>query len=139
MGSVNTGTQAPVPTPNLFVPHPGLSDELNRAIVKSEIEGGVHLDDLAAGTVLRVETQNHEYTIIHDGPDRAWISGHPQYCPDPVPVSIAGSTFGGTALRMRYIGRGMHLEFWHPVHHTIITSCIVDIRTTGHVASLTPV
>jgi hypothetical protein len=31
-------------------------------------------------------------------------------------------------LKLRFIGRGMHLEFWHPVFRTIKTSQIVDIR-----------
>jgi len=56
---------------------------------------------------------------------------HPNYCPDPVPVRIAGSTWGGSMLKLRFIGRGMHLEFCHPTYHTITTSRDVEIRTTA--------
>jgi hypothetical protein len=119
----------------LFEPHPNLSDEINRNIVQSEIEGGVHLDDLPEGVVLGVETQNHVYTIVTGG-DSELISGHPRYCPDPVQVRIAGSTWGGAILKIRFVGRGMCLEFNHPKYRTITTSPIVDIRTVDRPAAL---
>ena len=123
-------TTAAVPVPMPFMPHPNFSDEVNRNIVQSEIEGGVCLDDLSEGAVLKVETLHHGYTIVIRGRGRDLISGHPKYCPDPVPVSIAGSTWGGSMLKVRFIGRGMQLEFRHPVFRTIITSRIVDIRAS---------
>lgn len=121
-------TKAAVPAPKPFMPHPNFSDEVNRNIVQSEIEGGVCLDDLSEGALLEVETQNRWYTILVRGRGKELIWGHPQYCPDPVPVRIAGSTWGGSMLKVRFIGRGMQLEFWHPVFRTIVTSQIVDIR-----------
>jgi hypothetical protein len=45
-----------------------------------------------------------------------------------VQVAIAGSTWGGSMLKQRYIGRGMHLEFCHPEYQTpIVTSRIEEI------------
>lgn len=122
-------TQAAVPDPKPFMPHPNFGDEVNHNIVQSEIEGGVCLDDLCEGAQLEVETQNRWYTIVIRGHGDDLIWGHPQYCPEPVPVRIAGSTWGGSMLKVRFIGRGMHLEFRHPVFRTIITSRILDIRT----------
>ena len=86
----------------LFVPHPNLDDEVNANLVRSDIEGGVYLNDLSEGAVLEVETQNHEYTIVVRGRGTELISGHPQYCPDPVAVRIAGSTWGGSMLKARF-------------------------------------
>ncbi len=114
--------------PNLYMPHPNFSDEVNRNIVQSEIEGGVHLDHLTEGTTLRIETQHRWYTIVLLGQGNALISGHPQFCPSPVMVRIMGSTWGGSMLKSRFIGRGMHLEFRHPTLQTITTSRIVDIQ-----------
>lgn len=131
-------TEAVVPIPQLFMPHPSFSDEVNRNIIQSEIEGGVYLDHLSEGAVLEVETQNHWYTIINRGRGQALISGHPQYCPDPVPVSIEGSTWGGSMLKMRFIGRGMHLEFRHPTYRTIRTSRIVEIHAADLPVSIQP-
>ncbi len=116
--------------PPPFRPHPNLADQVNGHIVQSEVEGGVYLSNLLPGTVLRVETQNHEYTILYQGWDQALISGHPVFCPKPVPVVIHGSTWGGSMLKSRYIGRGMHLEFGHPDYQPIRTSLILDIQAT---------
>jgi len=121
-------TTAAVPVPKPFMPHPNFSDAVNRNIAQSEIEGGVCLDDLSQGALLEVETQNHRYTIVIRGSGKDLISGHPKYCPDPVPVRIEGSTWGGSMLKLRFIGRGMRLEFQHPVYRRIVTSRIVDIR-----------
>ena len=112
-----------------FAPHPNLSDEVNHHIVQSDIEGGVFLRDLAPATVLQIRTQHHCYTAVLLGDSSALISGHPQYCPQPVLVAIAGSTWGGSMLKRRFVGRGMHLEFCHPEHRTpIVTSSIQEIR-----------
>ena len=44
-------------------------------------------------------------------------------------MTIAGSTWGGSMLKVRFIGRGMHLEFRHPGYPTpIVTSIIQEIR-----------
>jgi hypothetical protein len=115
-------------TPRLFVPNEHLDDTVNRRIVQSEIEGGVHLHDVRPGTVLEVMTQNRAYTLQYQGLGQALISGHPVFCPEPVLVSIHGSTWGGSMLKERYIGRGMHLEFGSPERQPITTSMIVDVR-----------
>jgi hypothetical protein len=113
----------------MFTPHPNLDDEVNGNIVQSEIEGGVFLEGLPPDTVLQIRTQHHFYTALLLGEGAALISGHPQYCPQPVQVTIAGSTWGGSMLKVRFIGRGMHLEFHHPGYSTpIITSPIQEIH-----------
>jgi len=112
----------------MFAPHANLSDEVNRNIVQSEIEGGVFLEGLPPDTVLQIRTQHHFYTALLLGEGAALISGHPEFCPEPVQVTIAGSTWGGSMLKMHFIGRGMHLEFHHPAYSTpIITSAIQEI------------
>jgi hypothetical protein len=118
-----------IPRPDLFVPHRNLSDAVNRNIIQSEIEGGVYLDDLPQGAALDVQTQNRHYHIVNRGHGHALISGHPQFCPQPVLVRIHGSNWGGSMLKVRFIGRGMHLEFRHPEHRTIMTSRILEIRS----------
>jgi hypothetical protein len=114
--------------PRLFQPHANLSDDINHNILQSEVEGGVHLRDVPPGTVLQVQTQNRAYTILYKGWDQALISGHPVFCPEPVPVIIHGSTWGGSMLKSRFIGRGMRLEFGHPDFEPIRTSVILDVR-----------
>ena len=113
-----------------FRPHPNLSDVVNRHIVQSEIEGGVSLQDLAPETTLLVQTQHSCYRVVLQGDGQAWISGHPEYCPEPVLVTLEGCTWGGSMLKPRYIGRGMHLEFRHPGYSApIVTSQIQEIQS----------
>ena len=120
--------QTLVPEPQLFRPHPNLADEINDAIVRSEIEGGVYLDSLPAGANLEVQTENRWYRIVNRGQGKALISGHPRYCPEPVLVGIHGSTWGGSMLKVGYLGRGMRMEFGHAPYGTIVTSRIREIR-----------
>ena len=119
---------ATVEIPNLFQPHPNLSDQINSNVIRSELEGGVHLRDLPLGAVLEVQTCQRWYTIVNQGDGEALISGHPEYCPDPVLVKIHGSTWGGSMLKEQFIGRGMHLEFRHPAFLPITTSRILEVR-----------
>jgi len=114
---------------SMFSPHPNLADEVNSGIVQSEIEGGVFLNDLPPSTVLEIQTMHHRYTAVLLGGSEAMLSGHPEFCPKPVQVAIAGSTWGGSMLKLQYVGRGMHLEFRHPEYATpIVTSPIQEIR-----------
>ncbi|MGH9429187.1 MAG: hypothetical protein ACRD2L_23130 [Terriglobia bacterium] len=52
--------------PRFFSPHANLSDEVNRNIVQSEIEGGVLLHDLPPESILLIQTQ-------HRGGTRSYI------------------------------------------------------------------
>jgi hypothetical protein len=118
--------------PAVFSPNAHLSDEINRNIIQSEIEGGVYLHKVPQGAVLEIETQNRVYTLVSCGDGDALLSGHPTFCPEPSPVRIHGSTWGGAMLKYRFIGRGMRLEFGHPGYESpILTSRIVDIRAAS--------
>ena len=109
--------------------HPNLADAVNRNLLRSEVEGGVSLRDLPRPTTLEIHTQNRVYRVVCRPDGDALISGHPKYCPAPVRVEICGSNWGGSMLKLGYIGRGMHLEFRHPDYdRPIVTSKIVEIR-----------
>ena len=115
-------------TVEFFTPHPNLSDDVNRKIVQSEVEGGVFLANLKPRTVLQIQTCHHCYTAVLVRENMVLLWGHPEICPRPVAVSIAGSTWGGTMLKTRFLGRGMRLEFHHPAYRTpIVTSPIQEI------------
>jgi hypothetical protein len=106
-----------------------LGDRERREIIRSEIEGGVFLHDLPRHTVLQIQTSNRCYTAEILGQGEVLICGHPRYCPEPVQVSVAGSSWGGALLKVDFVGRGMHLEFNHPEYETtIVTSPIREIR-----------
>jgi hypothetical protein len=110
------------------IPHSNLGDDVNRRIVQSEIEGGVYLSDLVPGVRLEVETENHRYSVTNLGDGRVSICGHPEFCPAPTEVTLRGSNWGGSLLKLNYLGRGMRLEFWHPSRELVTTSRIREIR-----------
>jgi hypothetical protein len=112
---------------SLFSPHPNLADGVNRNLAQSEIEGGVHLSHLPEGARLEIRTENRSYCFVYCGCGKALLSGHPQFCPEPVLVRIHGSTWGGSMIKAEFIGRGMRLEFRHPDYKTVITSRILEI------------
>lgn len=121
-----------LPLTEPFQPHPNFDDAINRAICQSEMEGGVGLDELPVGAVLDVKTANNMYRIENRGDGDVLISGHPEICPTPVLVSFHGSTWGTPMLKVRFIGRDMHMEFFHPAKGIVRTSRVRDIweRTT---------
>jgi hypothetical protein len=114
--------------PDLFTPHASFSNEINRNICRSEIEGGVSLDNLSIGARLEMETKNRLYLLENRGGGQVLISGHPHYCPQPVLVNLHGSTWGTPLMKTRFIGRGMHLEYRHPTRGMIRTSRVREIR-----------
>ncbi len=114
--------------PALWKAHPNFSSIVNRNIIRSEIEGGVHLREVASRTLLFIQTRNRTYTMMVLDGRHALLSGHPEYCVEPTAVRINGCTWGGSMIWSGFIGRGMFLEFHHPVHGDVRTTRILDIR-----------
>ena len=72
---------------------------------------GVHLEELAPGAVIGVETKSHHYRIEYLGGDHIRICGHPALCPTPVPAQLRGSIGPDGSLQIGFVGRGMRLAF----------------------------
>ncbi len=117
----------------LFAPLPGLTEGINQNACQSEREEGLCLDNLKVGDLLELETKNRIYLVENRGDGQILISGHPKYCPQPTPVQLYGSTWGGIILKPRFIGRHMQLAFRHPQHGVIRTSRIQEIRRPSQV------
>jgi hypothetical protein len=110
------------------VPHRNLNEGVNHNIVQSEVEGGVYFRDLPSGSEIEVFTRNRCYRLVKQTGEEALISGHPDFCPFPILVKVDGSNWGGSMLKLGFIGRGMRLEFRHPTLNTVTTSQIAEIR-----------
>ena len=94
----------------MSIDHPNLSKEINDNIAKSEFLGGKDVKDIENGGVLQVQTKNTLYTIHRQDSGQLFISGGHRF-PQFTPVSIHGSTFGGSMIKVGFIGIGMYLEF----------------------------
>lgn len=85
----------------------------------SQVDVGVNLQNLRAGSLVEVVTKSRQYQIECLGGDSFRICGHPEYCPEPVPARLEG-----------IIAPGKHLKFvldhCRPVTTTRIVSFHVD-------------
>lgn len=107
--------------------HPNLSNEINAAILKSDIDGGVRWTEVEVGRTARIRTKNTIY-VLEKREDGTYISGNPKYCLEPTKATISGSTWGGSMIKVGWVGVGMHLEFWTKEHpYVITTSEIQDV------------
>jgi hypothetical protein len=88
-----------------------VEDSLADFASRAGLSSGVSLPSLAAGTTVRVETQNSHYRIVvQDGPrGRVLIHGGRVFPEDTV-ANVEGATRGGSALRVGWIGEGLRLE-----------------------------
>lgn len=125
---MNASQDSGILNPNLFETSPYFSDAVNNNIVQSEIEGGVYLRDLPVGSVLSIQTRSRVYEMVILGNSTVLLSGHPEFCPTPIRVQVQGSTWGGSMIKLHYVGRGMRLEYEHPQLRRMLTSRIVGIR-----------
>jgi hypothetical protein len=93
-------------------------------ITPSQAPEGVDLKNLRPGSLIDVETKTRHYRIECLGGDAIRISGHPDYCPEPVRAQVDG-----------VIERGRHLKFFlndcRPVTTTRIVSLHVDQPKSG--------
>ena len=105
--------------------HENFSDEVNAAYDKSTVEGGADLTKLEIGKRLIVQCKDCTLTIERRE-DGLYISGHDKYCPVPTKARIPGSNFGGSMLRMNFVGRGMYMEFHTDAHPKRITTSQVQ-------------
>lgn len=95
----------------------------------STVLEGVDLESLSPGSLIDVETKSHHYHIEFLGGDAIRVSGHPQYCPHPVPARLQGSINKEGALELGLIERGMRLIFFlNDDHHPLTTSRVVSVH-----------
>lgn len=93
--------------------------------------GAVNIDELPIGATLEIETGHTTYRMENRGQGQVLISGHPEYCPEPVLVDFQGSVGGPALLKAWYIEPGLKMAFQHPKFGTVRTSRVRSIRRLG--------
>jgi hypothetical protein len=96
-----------------------------RLIEKQEELGGIDVSKLKTGTKLIVETINSKYDItILDG-RKVLVQGG-KYFKNPTESVLIGSTFGGSMIKVGWIGYDMYMEIG-----TIRTSSVKTATIVG--------
>lgn len=88
------------------------SDSLDNLMKICPAMPGIALESLAPFDTLRVRTLNSDYRIflLDPGTGRALVEGG---CfPEPVDAIVNGSNFGGSTLKVGWVGIGLRLEMW---------------------------
>ena len=88
----------------------------------------VDFTNLASGSVIDVETKSRHYRIECLGGNAIHISGHPEYCPEPVLARLQGSVDKQGTLESSVIGRGMYLKFVLDNRRPVTTTRVVRLR-----------
>jgi hypothetical protein len=94
---------------------------------------GLYLRDVEPLTTLIVRTRNSRYRIIVTRDTSAIVQGG-QFFPDATPGRIDGSGFGGSFLKVGWIGIGLRMEIFADGQR-IITSPVRDISIERHAST----
>jgi len=98
--------------------HPNLSPEVNAALRSLDGMIGLFLTDLPSGHVVEAQTRNHTYTLSREacvlgGKYSGW--------------RVNGSTFGGSMIRVDWVGVGMYFELQRG-HEIVTTTAIQEVN-----------
>jgi hypothetical protein len=88
----------------------------------------VDCKSLVRGSFIDVETKSRHYHIECLGGNAIRISGHPEYCPDPVAAQLHGSVNREGTLELGLIGRGMRLMFLVDERRPVTTSRVLHVH-----------
>lgn len=102
------------------------SDRCHGMTLPVDSNGGIALGALPTGTQLQVRTRNTTYRVVTQPGGEVLVSGHPQYCPQPLPVRGLGVAYLTGYVREGYLCPGMRLTF--PLDgRRVATSAILEI------------
>ena len=94
-------------------------------------EPGVDLMRLSAGTKLIVNTKNSTYLLMVTGkPGEVYARGGKKI-PKATKVIFNGSTWGGSCLRLGWVGVMMCMEMRLPTERVLTTTPVRSIRIVG--------
>jgi hypothetical protein len=88
----------------------------------------VDCKNLVSGALIDVETKSRHYRIECLGGNSVRISGHPEYCPDPMPAQLHGSVNKEGEFELGLIGRGMRLMFLLNERGPVTTSRVLHVH-----------
>ncbi|MEO8260287.1 MAG: hypothetical protein ABI868_23270 [Acidobacteriota bacterium] len=135
MRTRNEATVAAAGGPGALVPRPSTLDGFIDAVSDRE---GISLRELEPLGTLLARTENSVYRVIplEAGSSRVLIQGG-RFFPEPTEVRFSGSGFGGSFLKLGWIGLGLRMEvLWQG--QRIITSRIRAVHVQPAPAGIAP-
>ncbi len=87
----------------------------------------VNCKNLMPGSMIDVETNSRHYRIECLGGNSILVSGHPDYCPNPVIASLQGSVDQDGMFEVGSIACGMRMIFLLDDTHPITTSRVLHV------------
>jgi len=105
----------------------GFTDVVSRA-------PGLSFHDVDPLTTLIVHTRNSRYRIVTSGDGSVIVQGG-SFFPDATPARLEGSGFGGSLLKVGWIGVGLRMEIIANGQR-IITSPVRDISIESRASAL---
>lgn len=97
------------------------------------LECGINVHNLKPGTTVYAVTRNSLYKIIKGDGDQYDVSIQGgKHFPQPVRGNFSGSTFGGSMMKIGWIGYGMYMEIYVPsCRKTYKTTPVKSARVVG--------
>ena len=98
---------------------------------ETSTRGGVEIGHLRPLTKLNVQTHNSFYhvTLLDPSESIALVQGG-RYFQEPSEVYLCGSSYGGTLLKMSWIGFGMRMEILSQGRR-VVTSPVLAVETVA--------
>lgn len=97
-----------------MIGHPNLDPRFNELIEEQSEKGGIVVSELSAGTKLEVQTMNTLYKLEITDPEKGKaIAEGGKLLPEPKEVSVLGCTWGGSMLKVDWIGHQMCLQMFY--------------------------
>ena len=86
---------------------------VQQIIEEQKGRGGIDLKLLNKGTKIEAQTKNTLYSIEVLENGKYLVQGGRHY-PDAMPIRINGSAWGGSIIKVNWLGIEMHIEMQHP-------------------------
>jgi hypothetical protein len=83
------------------------------------------------GAKVEARTTNNVYRLAHIQPGLIEISGHPEYCPEPVLVPLGGTRWLDQSSKKSFLAPGMSLQFIDRSGRSVLTSRIQSIQVVA--------
>ena len=119
-----------LPSASSLIPRAATLDGFVDDVAKAD---GVYLRDIEPLTTVIVHTCNSRYHVIVSHDTSVIVQGG-QFFPDATPGRIDGSSFGGSFLKVGWIGIGLRMEIFAQ-DQRIITSPVRDISIQRHASA----